>query len=82
MVAITGNTYPVRAELHALGGRWDKAAQAWMVPDHNAAAAAALAAGGLRKVGGRSRGYLGTDRSGCAHFSTPCRCEDYPCCGH
>ena len=81
MVAITGNTYPVRAELHALGGSWDRVAKVWMVPEHNAAKAAELASGGLRKIG-RGRGYLGTDSNGCAHFTTPCNCEDYPCCGH
>lgn len=31
-VLITGNTYPVREELRALGGRWDPRAKGWRVP--------------------------------------------------
>lgn len=30
-VAITGNTYPVKDQLKALGARWNAAAKAWMV---------------------------------------------------
>lgn len=33
MVAIRGNTYPVRSELRAIGGRWDPQGKAWMVPE-------------------------------------------------
>src|SRR5438477_4355069 len=34
-VKISGNTYPVRDQLKALGGRWNPDAKAWMVPiDH------------------------------------------------
>lgn len=32
MVLITGNTYPVREQLKALGGRWDSARYGWLVP--------------------------------------------------
>lgn len=31
-VAITGNTYPVREQIKALGGRWNADSKAWMVP--------------------------------------------------
>ncbi len=31
-VLITGNTYHVRAELKALGGRWDAKRKGWLVP--------------------------------------------------
>ena len=31
-VLITGNTYPVREQLRALGGRWDPRAKGWRVP--------------------------------------------------
>jgi hypothetical protein len=34
--AITGNTYPVRESLKALGGRWNPEEKAWMVPDAKA----------------------------------------------
>jgi len=44
-IAITGKTYPVKDQLKALGGRWDNAAKAWMVPDSKAAEARQLVAG-------------------------------------
>lgn len=28
----TGNTYPIRDKIKALGGTWDAAAKAWRVP--------------------------------------------------
>ena len=34
--AITGNTYAVRNQLKALGGRWSPSRQCWMVPDDKA----------------------------------------------
>jgi hypothetical protein len=42
MTAITGNTYPVRDQIKALGGRWDAARKCWMVPDDKAEEASAL----------------------------------------
>lgn len=33
---ITGNTYPVRQQLAALGGKWDASQKAWLVPDDKA----------------------------------------------
>ena len=36
MTAITGNTYPVREHLKALGAKWDPEQKAWMVPDEQA----------------------------------------------
>lgn len=47
-VAITGNTYPVKDQLKALGGRWDAGRKAWMVPETKAAAARALVGGEQR----------------------------------
>lgn len=44
-VAITGNTYPVKDQLRALGGRWDGAAKSWQVPEDKADEARALVAG-------------------------------------
>jgi len=43
MVAVTGNTFPIRGVLYALGGKWSKDAKAWMVPAHRAAEAQTLA---------------------------------------
>lgn len=41
-VAITGNTYPVKDQIKALGGRWDAERKAWMVPVERAAQARQL----------------------------------------
>ena len=97
MTPITGKTYHIRRELHALGGEWDKTGNRWMVPDDKADEARKLVAesgtaranvarreaftGSLQRVGG-GRGYIGTDSRGRAHFGRACGCEDYPCCGH
>ena len=45
MTTITGNTYPVKDQIKALGGRWNADEKAWMVPDENADAARKLVAG-------------------------------------
>jgi len=47
-VAITGNTYPVKDSIRALGGRWNAAAKAWMVPASVADQARALVGGSSR----------------------------------
>ncbi len=44
-VEIKGNTYPVKDQLRALGGRWNAERKAWMVPDDQADAAAKLVQG-------------------------------------
>ena len=44
MTLITGNTYPVKDSIKALGGKWDPVNKGWMVPDDKAAAARALVA--------------------------------------
>jgi hypothetical protein len=62
MTPITGNTYPVKDKLRALGGRWDAGKKAWMVPDDKAAEARALVAGAPAEKEGARR-----------HFS---RCAD------
>ncbi len=36
MVQVSRNTYPGKDALGALGGRWDAAAKAWMVPSERA----------------------------------------------
>lgn len=43
--AITGNTYPVKDQIKALGGKWDADAKCWMVPDAKADEARRLVAG-------------------------------------
>jgi hypothetical protein len=44
-VAITGNTYPVKEALKALGARWDADQKAWMVPVEKAAQAKLIVSG-------------------------------------
>jgi hypothetical protein len=43
-ILVTGNTYPVKDAIKALGGRWDNASKGWRVPANNATAARALVA--------------------------------------
>ena len=45
MVLVTGNTYPVKDQLRAMGGRWDPEAKGWRVPADKAAEAQALVNG-------------------------------------
>ena len=44
-ILITGNTYPVRDQIRALGGTWDAAAKGWRVPADKADEARKLVAG-------------------------------------
>lgn len=50
-VLVTGNTYPVKDQLKALGGRWDAQAKGWRVPADKASEAQAL-------VSGAPKGYV------------------------
>lgn len=45
-VLVTGNTYPVKDAIKALGGRWDAVAKGWRVPADKADSAKALVASG------------------------------------
>lgn len=45
-IAITGNTYPVKDALKALGARWNADQKAWMVSAEKAEAAHKIVAGG------------------------------------
>lgn len=50
-IAITGNTFPVKDQIKALGGKWDPDRRAWMVPEDKAEEAQALvAAAGPKKT--------------------------------
>ncbi len=51
MALITGNTYPVRDQLKAMGCRWNAAAKAWEAPESVAEKAAALVCGPKRQAG-------------------------------
>jgi hypothetical protein len=47
-VTITGNTFPVKDQIKALGGRWNADAKGWAVPASKADEARALVSGGPR----------------------------------
>ncbi len=59
LVAITGNTYPVKEQLKALGARWNGDAKAWMVAPDVAEQAKAIVAGA-----GAKKAYSGASRYG------------------
>jgi hypothetical protein len=61
-VAITGNTYPVKEQIKALGGRWNADQKAWMVPAHKADAARKLVSGAA-PAPRRSTGAYGSYRT-------------------
>jgi len=79
MKAVTGNTFPVKEQIKALGGRWDGRNKCWNVPDEKFDAAMALVASAPKGyvVGGpaysaprarrawRPCGYPGCNRSHC-----------------
>lgn len=46
IVPVTGNTYPVRDRLRALGASWDAAAKVWMIDESRLAQAQAVVAQG------------------------------------
>ena len=87
MKQITGNTYPVKDAIRAMGGRWNARAKAWEVPDELEAAARALVGEG--QMGRRPQGYYASRRDPGGLYTpggrcigrVSCGCEDYPCCG-
>jgi hypothetical protein len=54
LVLVTGNTYPVKDQIKALGGRWDAASKGWRVPADKATAAQELVAGAPVQARSRS----------------------------
>lgn len=88
MTTITGNTYPVKEQIKALGGRWNRDAQGWDVPDNRADEARALVAnaGPSTYTPRRGRNHYGSTytrfSSGAEVYTNKRgRCEDAPCCG-
>lgn len=47
MTQISGNTYPVKDAIKAMGGRWNAEKKCWMVPDDMAAKAKSLVSGAV-----------------------------------
>ncbi len=85
-VAIAGNTYPVKAQLRALGGRWDAAAKCWRVPADKSDVARKLVAGAPRSAPsntsrGGYRGYRGYRAGGlCQNCGEEPRAPGEPWC--
>lgn len=78
---VTGNTYPWKRELRAMGGEWDRGAQGWRVPAEKAAEARAMvgARRGRRPAGS---GVYTRFSSGAEVFrNAKGTCIDAPCCG-
>lgn len=50
MKLITGNTFPVKDQIKALGGRWNPLQKAWEVPDDKESQAISLVNGAGPKI--------------------------------
>ena len=72
MTLITGNTYPVREQIKALGGRWNPDQKGWMVPEDRANEARQLVSGAPQEHR-RSWGNGHTRNRGCS-------CNEHGCC--
>jgi hypothetical protein len=58
MKALTGNTYPVKDQIKAMGGKWDADKKAWMVPDKVYEQAVSLVSGAPKsQYKGQRGGY-------------------------
>jgi hypothetical protein len=85
---ITGNTYPVKDQIKALGGRWNALRKGWEVPADKAGEAQALVDGApsasrsrSRSTGNRYVSYEVRTSGGTFYRNHNGRCEDAPCCG-
>jgi hypothetical protein len=73
---ITGNTYPVKDQIKALGGRWDAAAKGWRVPAESADQARSLVSGAPKSAPRASNGGAAYSKEAWlrAHPKTGCSC--------
>jgi hypothetical protein len=73
-VLVTGNTYPVKDQIKALGAKWDAAAKGWRVPADKADAARALVGGTAPKPSpARRPGWHPCGYPGCSpHYCDEC----------
>lgn len=79
---ITGNTYPVKDQLRALGGTWSKRLGGWLVPEAQADSARALVGAAPERFERRARPVVFRFSSGAEVYrNARGRCEDAPCCG-
>jgi len=90
LVLITGNTFPVKEHLKALGGRWNAASKGWMVPEARAEEARAIVAGAgaparAVRVSPRTNAYgrrACVTGGNCSSFGTGRDCGGYDCDGY
>ena len=77
MAIITGNTYPVREQLKALGGIWVPTVKGWRVPDAVEAEARALVAATVPNYRPSGRRSGKCQQCGCGiRYGTYCgKCE-------
>jgi hypothetical protein len=85
---ITGNTYPVKDQIKALGAKWDKVSKGWLVPAVAAAAARELVDNAPPAAPRPARwpdryqsNYYRFSSGAEAYQNKRGRCEDAPCCG-
>jgi hypothetical protein len=80
---VTGNTYPVKDQLRAMGGTWDAHAKGWRVPaDRYEDARAIVLTRPARRTGSRYGSRYTRFMGGAEVFTNARgRCEDAPCCG-
>lgn len=90
IVTITGNTYPVKEQLKALGGRWNPIAVGWDIPiAQEKLARAIVESAGPAPARQSYRPRASRYRSTYTRFSSGAevyqnkngRCIDAPCCG-
>jgi hypothetical protein len=79
MTTITGNTYPHRAALKSLGGRWNAAQKQWQLPDDTAEEAQALV--DRKHPADDYVSYEIRTSGGTFYRNKRGVCEDAPCCG-
>ena len=80
MQTITGNTYPHRARLKSLGGRWNAAQKCWQMPDSTAEEAQAIVDAAQRNDN-RYVSFEIRTSGGTFYRNKRGVCEDAPCCG-
>lgn len=89
-ILVTGNTYPVKDAIKALGGRWDSASKGWRVPAPKAEEAQALVSGAPKSSPSATSTAAGTCRK-CGRSCKPGYSTCYGCspasktcqsCGH
>lgn len=75
VVAVTGNTYPVKEQLKQLGARWNPLRKAWMVTADKSDQAKAIVAGApmQRSFAPSSNGYRPGRRCYCEECGEPYR---------